>query len=113
MVNARERASHASSKSAHAPLILSDRQILDAVQRLKLIADETRLRILTILSEGEHNVSSLCEALGQSPPAVSHHLALLRVSGLIHGVRQGKNIYYSIQDMGWALLNGCRLQFEK
>lgn len=100
-------------RADHSPLLLDDRQILDAVQRLKLIADETRMRILSILSEGEHNVTSLCQALGQSPPAVSHHLALLRVSGLIHGERQGKNIFYSIEDMGWALLNGCRLQFTK
>jgi ArsR family transcriptional regulator len=85
---------------------------MDAVQRFKLISDETRLRILSILSEGERNVSSLCEALGQSQPAVSHHLALLRVSGLIRGDRQGKNIFYSLDDMGWSMINGCRHQFN-
>jgi DNA-binding transcriptional ArsR family regulator len=94
------------------PLLLDDRQIAESVQRLKLVADETRLRILSTLSEGERNVSSLCDALGQSQPAVSHHLALLRVSGLVQSDRQGKNIFYSLTDMGWAVFNGCRIQLE-
>jgi len=94
------------------PLQLDDRQIAEAVQRLKLVADETRLRILSTLSEGERNVSALCDALGQSQPAVSHHLALLRVSGLVQSDRQGKNIFYSLADLGWAVLNGCRIQLE-
>ena len=56
----------------------------DLVQVFKLLADETRLKILFFLGrEKELHVSALCERLGQSQPAVSHHLALLRVAGLI------------------------------
>ncbi len=69
----------------------------DFVRVLKLLADETRLRILLFLNEhGELNVRSLCEMLDQSQPAVSHHLALLRVDGLIGCRRDGKHNFYRI-----------------
>src|SRR5438309_6008832 len=61
---------------------VSDEAIRDLVQVARLLSDETRLRILFLLAQqGEIHVSDLCERLGQSQPAVSHHLALLRVSG--------------------------------
>jgi ArsR family transcriptional regulator len=70
----------------------------DLVQVFKLLADETRLRILMyLMKEPEINVTSLCERLGQSQPAVSHHLALLRVSGLIQPRRDGKHNFYSVR----------------
>ena len=69
----------------------------DLVHVFKLLSDETRLRILLyLMQEGELHVTALCERLGQSQPAVSHHLALLRVAGLIEARRDGKHNYYSI-----------------
>lgn len=68
------------------------------VEVFKLLADGTRLKILFLLGrEKELHVSALCERLGQSQPAVSHHLALLRVAGLIEPRRDGKHNFYSIQ----------------
>jgi len=76
----------------------------DLVQVFKLLSDETRLRILMyLMREGELHVTALCEKLGQSQPAVSHHLALLRVAGLIEARRDGKHNYYSI----------CRNHFQQ
>ena len=46
---------------------------------------------------GELHVTDLCNRLGQSQPAVSHHLALLRVSGLIESRREGKHNFYSVR----------------
>lgn len=70
----------------------------DLVQVFKLLADETRLKILLSLQrEGELHVSALCDRLNQSQPAVSHHLALLRDSGLIRPRRDGKHNYYSVR----------------
>jgi len=70
----------------------------DLVQVFKLLSDETRLRILMyLIQESELHVTALCERLGQSQPAVSHHLALLRVAGLIEARRDGKHNYYSIR----------------
>ena len=70
----------------------------DLVQVFKLLADATRLRVLLyLIQEGELHVSALCHRLGQSQPAVSHHLALLRVAGLIEARRDGKHNYYSVR----------------
>ena len=65
---------------------VSEQSIRELAQVFKLLSDETRLRILFYLALSENHelhVTDLCHRLGQSQPAVSHHLALLRVSGLI------------------------------
>ncbi len=70
-------------------------QLRERVASFKLLADETRLRVLSLLVQnGELNVTSLCDSLEQSQPAVSHHLALLRDAGLICARREGKHNYY-------------------
>jgi len=67
----------------------------ELVKLFKLLSDETRLRILlALLRDGELHVRALCDLLEQSQPAVSHHLALLRVAGLIDRRREGKHNYY-------------------
>lgn len=77
---------------------LSDQLEKDLVQVFKLMSDETRLRILMyLMREGELHVTALCERLDQSQPAVSHHLALLRVAGLIEARRDGKHNFYSVR----------------
>lgn len=76
---------------------LPDDVAKDLVHLFKLLSDETRLRILHYLMQQEElNVRTLCELLGQSQPAVSHHLALLRVAGLIDCRRDGKHNFYRI-----------------
>jgi len=70
----------------------------DLVQTFKLLSDGTRLRILLhLVREGELHVTALCERLQQSQPAVSHHLALLRDSGLSSPRREGKHNFYSVK----------------
>jgi ArsR family transcriptional regulator len=77
---------------------LPDQLEKELVQVFKLLSDETRLRVLIYLArEGELHVTALCDRLGQSQPAVSHHLALLRVAGLIEARRDGKHNYYSVR----------------
>lgn len=79
---------------------VSDQSVRELAQVFKLLSDETRLRILFYLAlspEGELHVTDLCNRLGQSQPAVSHHLALLRVSGLIESRREGKHNYYTVR----------------
>jgi ArsR family transcriptional regulator len=67
------------------------------VEVFKLLADETRLQILFLLQqEPELHVRALCHLLKQSQPAVSHHLALLRLAGLIEMRRNGKHNFYRL-----------------
>jgi ArsR family transcriptional regulator len=79
-------------------VMMPDGVAKELVDVFKLLADETRLRILFLLKQNsELNVRTLCRMLTQSQPAVSHHLALLRVAGLIEMRRDGKHNFYSIQ----------------
>jgi DNA-binding transcriptional ArsR family regulator len=77
---------------------VSEQAVRELAQVFKLLSDETRLRILFFLAQNsELHVTDLCNRLGQSQPAVSHHLALLRVSGLIESRREGKHNFYSVR----------------
>ncbi len=72
--------------------------IEELVELFKLLSDRIRLRILMLLfRNGEMHVRALCDHLGQSQPAVSHHLALLRRTRLIEPRREGKHNFYSIR----------------
>ena len=68
------------------------------VSRLfKALGDETRLRIVALLSHGELCVCHLHEALGLSQPNVSRHLSILRASGIVEDRRDGKWIHYRLR----------------
>jgi len=70
----------------------------DWARLFKLLSDETRLRVLMYLREhGELHVRALCELLAQSQPAVSHHLALLRLAGMLECRCAGKHHFYRLQ----------------
>jgi ArsR family transcriptional regulator len=74
---------------------LTEDAINELVQICKLLADDTRMRILVALTQQpEIHVRALCDMLSQSQPAVSHHLGLLRSAGLIELRREGKHNYY-------------------
>ena len=76
------------------------------VDSFKLLADETRLRIVCILlEEHELNVRTLCGILSQSQPAVSHHLALLRTAGVIECRRDGKHNFYHLMPQRFNEIN--------
>jgi DNA-binding transcriptional ArsR family regulator len=65
---------------------------------LKLLADETRLRVIWALLDGEHSVNELAVLIGAQPSAVSQHLAKLRLARLVRSRRQGTRIYYVVDD---------------
>ena len=60
------------------------------------LSDKTRLRLLTLMADGEVAVGYLAESLGESQPKISRHLAYLRNAGLVTTRRDGKWIYYGI-----------------
>lgn len=73
-------------------------------QFFKLLADETRVRCLLMIAREEKVcVAELTEALNESQPKISRHLALLRASGVVVDIRQGQWVFYRISDQlpGW------------
>ena len=76
---------------------LADDKAREMAQVFRLLADETRLRIVHYLMQrSELNVRTLCSLLKQSQPAVSHHLALMRVAGILECRRDGKHNFYRL-----------------
>jgi ArsR family transcriptional regulator len=106
--SAKPRANKLPPRAAPA-LSVSDRTIGGLTEVFKLLADKSRLKILLALArEGEMHVSALCELLEQSQPAVSHHLTLLRMAGLVGYRRDGKHNYYRVDS---ALVRDLLEQF--
>lgn len=87
---------------------------------LKAMADETRLKILSILFEGEKSVTEIVEVLGVDQPHASHHLAILRRAGLVEDERRGRlvvnrlhpAVYDSIAKSNSIDLSCCSIQFN-
>ncbi|MBL7130143.1 MAG: metalloregulator ArsR/SmtB family transcription factor [Candidatus Omnitrophica bacterium] len=69
-------------------------KIKRARQILKSLADDTRLRIINLLSKEELIVSDLCRILKKSQPSISKHLMRLRLTGILGDRREGINVYY-------------------
>ncbi|MBD1559349.1 metalloregulator ArsR/SmtB family transcription factor [Vibrio sp. S9_S30] len=70
----------------------------------KMLSDETRLRCLLLLArEGSLCVCELMDALEESQPKISRHLAQLRQSGVLLDERRGQWVYYQISSElpGW------------
>ena len=71
--------------------------MIEPVQFFKCLSDETRLNAtLLIYQEGELCVCELMEALGDSQPKISRHLAQLRNCGILDDTRRGQWVFYSI-----------------
>ena len=77
------------------------------VRLLKALGDETRLRIVALLSHGELCVCHIEAALGLQQAAASRQLAVLRNAGVVAPRRDGNWIYYRLADQADAL---CRTQ---
>lgn len=67
--------------------------------RLRLLADPTRLRIVCALAQGETNPTCLAELAGVGVPAVSQHLAKLRLAGICRPRRDGQRVWYELVDV--------------
>jgi ArsR family transcriptional regulator len=95
-VSGRSRASR-TVPAAATPLKVSDDTLDVLAGVFKLLADRSRLKIVLALAQDrELHVSALARLLGQSQPAVSHHLHQLRELGLVDYRRHGKHNLYSL-----------------
>lgn len=78
---------------------LPDRRVLESLgEFFKVLTDPTRLKILYALGAGELCVFDLSVSAGASVSSASHHLAALKRVRLVKGRREGRIIYYSLDD---------------
>ena len=70
--------------------------ILDVVDFAKALADETRQKIMKLCCCGWISVTEIVDQLNVTQPTVSHHLAILRDSGLVNVRHEGKQTFYSL-----------------
>ena len=78
---------------------LPDEEILyDVAELFKVFGDSTRIKIICALFESEMCVYDLSSTLNMTQSAISHQLRILKANKLVKNRRDGKNIYYSLDD---------------
>ncbi len=77
---------------------LENEFLLELADFFKIFGDGTRIRILQLLLAWEKNVGELAEALDMSQSAVSHQLRILRQNDLVKYRKEGKTVFYSLDD---------------
>jgi DNA-binding transcriptional ArsR family regulator len=77
----------------------TDPAVVQALADLfSILGDPTRVRIVDALSEGELCVCDIAEHVGLSESAVSHQLRLMRSMRVVRGRREGRCVYYTLDD---------------
>ena len=82
----------------------SDKNFEIIAEAFKLISDSSRLKIFFLLCHSEDCVINIAATVEMSSPAVSHHLRLMKQSGLIDSHKVGKEVYYKLADTEEAKL---------
>jgi DNA-binding transcriptional ArsR family regulator len=72
--------------------------LTEAAAAFGLLASAARLHIMWALSQGESDVSHLADRVGGALPAVSQHLAKLKLAGLVRSRREGRRQVYYVDD---------------
>jgi ArsR family transcriptional regulator, lead/cadmium/zinc/bismuth-responsive transcriptional repressor len=79
-------------------LELDDRAAGDVAELFRALSDTSRIKLMAALVGGETNVGALAEAVGISESAVSHHMRNLRQLRMVRARKEGRQVFYSIED---------------
>ncbi|MBQ8295885.1 MAG: winged helix-turn-helix transcriptional regulator [Clostridia bacterium] len=93
--------------------ISDDETIYDLAELFKVFGDTTRTKILCCLEVKDLYVGELAEVLNMSVSAVSHQLRVLRNAKLVRGVKEGKEVKYSLDDNHVMMIMECGLSHLK
>lgn len=77
---------------------VEDDKLIRLAELYKVFGDPTRIRILYVLSKQEMCVQDIADTLSMTQSAISHQLRILKQSFLVKNRRDGKTIYYSLDD---------------
>ena len=75
-----------------------EEELYDLSELFKVFGDSTRIKILYVLFESEMCVCDIAQLLGMTQSAVSHQLRILKSSKLVKFRREGKTVFYSLDD---------------
>jgi DNA-binding transcriptional ArsR family regulator len=78
--------------------ILDEHSAAHVAELFRSFSDTSRVRIMSALLSGEKNVGALAELVGISESAVSHHMRGLRQMRLVVARKDGKEVYYRVED---------------
>ncbi len=78
--------------------ILDEHSAAHVAELFRAFSDTSRVRIMSALLSGEKNVGALAELVGISESAVSHHMRGLRQMRLAVARKDGKEVYYRVDD---------------
>lgn len=79
-------------------MLLKEQTFTHLADLFTALSDPTRLRIISVLLEGEMNVGDIAAQLEMSESAVSHQLRGLRQMRLVRGRKNGRQVYYTLDD---------------
>jgi DNA-binding transcriptional ArsR family regulator len=77
---------------------LDDLQAQHVAELFSVLGDASRVKIIAALLNGPMNVQSLADAVGISPSGISHHMRSLRQMHLVRAYKQGRQVFYSLDD---------------
>ena len=83
---------------AAAAHLLDTATAAETAELFKALGDPTRLRIISLLAHTELCVGDLCLVLDMSQPAVSYQLRILRTLRIVQARKEGKHVYYRLDD---------------
>ena len=77
---------------------LDEKLTKQVAELFRTLSDPSRVRIIAALLDGENNVSELANIVGISESAISHQLRTLRQARLVCNRKQGREVFYSLDD---------------
>jgi DNA-binding transcriptional ArsR family regulator len=80
------------------PQLLDEHTAAHVAELFRAFSDTSRVRILSALTDQEFNVGALAKIVGITESAVSHQLRGLRQMKIVQARREGKEVFYGIQD---------------
>lgn len=93
--------------------IADEETVYDLAELFKVFGDTTRAKILSCLEVRDLYVGEIAEVLNMSISAVSHQLRVLRNAKLVRGVKEGKEVKYSLDDNHVMMIIECGMSHIK
>ena len=88
-------------------------ELYDLAELFKVFGDSTRIRILFVLFQSEMCVCDLAQSLNMNQSAISHQLRVLKQAKLIKSRREGKSVFYSLDDSHVRMILSMGMEHAK